>query len=94
VFRRACERHLGELARWSEPSAGMFFWLELNDANVDSRDLIMTKAIEAKILMVPGRAFEIAERAGARYVRASFSTMGDAEIDSALERFARLLREM
>ena len=49
----AADRHLTGLAEWTTPTAGMFAWIKLNGVE-DSEQLIMQKAIDEKVLMVPG----------------------------------------
>ena len=48
----AADRHLTGLAEWTTPTAGMFAWIKLNGVE-DSEQLIMQKAIDEKVLMVP-----------------------------------------
>ena len=91
VFLAAAERHLGGLARWSAPDAGMFVWLELLGV-ADSHVLITQHCAAAKVLLVPGQSF-MPSNAPTSHVRAAFSTASDDEIDEALRRFAALLRE-
>ncbi|KAL7548494.1 hypothetical protein ACHAWF_011813 [Thalassiosira exigua] len=50
-----------------------------------------TKAAQANVLFVPGQSFDPLDRALA-YVRASFSTASDKEMDAATERLAELIR--
>ena len=91
AFLAAAERHLGGLARWSTPDAGMFVWLELLGV-ADSHALITQHCAAAKVLLVPGQSFMPSD-APTSHVRAAFSTASDEEIDEALRRLAALLRE-
>ena len=91
AFLAAAERHLGGLARWSAPDAGMFVWLELLGV-ADSHALITQHCAAAKVLLVPGQSFMPSD-APTSHVRAAFSTASDEEIDEALRRLAALLRE-
>jgi kynurenine/2-aminoadipate aminotransferase len=50
----AATKHLTGLARWSTPSAGMFIWFELLGVK-DSMALIKQRAVEAKVLFIPGQ---------------------------------------
>lgn len=90
VFVRLCQKHLTGLAEWHAPVAGMFVWLRLLRV-ADSQKLIEDKALQAKVILLHGAAFcpkgEISP-----YVRASFSTANDADMDTALSRFGQLLR--
>ncbi|KAJ3049550.1 hypothetical protein HK097_009467 [Rhizophlyctis rosea] len=91
VFLESANRHLTGLAKWTPPDAGMFFWIELLRI-ADSSDLIKTKAMEKKVLLVPGFEFFPNPRK-TPYVRASFSTATPQEIDEAVSRLAELVKE-
>ncbi len=68
----------------------MFVWLNLLGIE-DSAELIREKAVEKKVLLVPGFEFFPNERK-TNYVRAAYSTASESEIDQALERLASLLK--
>tara|TARA_R110002050_G_scaffold296093_1_gene455661 strand:+ start:622 stop:987 length:366 start_codon:yes stop_codon:yes gene_type:complete len=70
-FCKLASKHLDGLAEWSAPEAGMFVWFKLNGIE-DSLDLIQKEAVDAKVLLVPGKAF--VDSGTSPYVRASFST--------------------
>ena len=85
----AAERHLKGLASWSAPEAGMFLWLRLNGID-DTKSLIEEKAAAANVLFVPGQSFDPLDYPSP-YVRASFSTASDEEMNIAMERLAALI---
>lgn len=91
IFIKSAEKYLEGLAEWNVPKAGMFIWLKLLGIK-DSETLIKKKAIEKKVLMVPGFEF-FPNNDITPYVRASFSTATKEEIDEALKRLASLLRD-
>ncbi|KAJ3145662.1 hypothetical protein HK101_002413 [Irineochytrium annulatum] len=91
VFLESAERHLKGLAEWTAPTAGMFVWFKLVGIR-DSSSLITEKAIERKVILVPGFEFFPNPRT-TPYVRASFSTASPEEIDTALQRLAEVIRE-
>ena len=91
AFIQSAEKHLTGLAEWNEPNAGMFVWLKLLGTD-DSAQLIQEKAMEKKVLMVPGFEFFPIERK-TPYVRAAYSTASPEDIDVALARLAELLKE-
>lgn len=72
----------------------MFVWFKLKGIE-DSSDLIMNKAVEKKVLLVPGIEFYChPETSGPNQcVRASFSNVSEQDMDLGLERLASLLRE-
>ena len=91
----AARRHLEGVARFNTPDAGMFLWIELLAGVRDSRLLITQKAVDAKVLFVPGAAFDPTPSGGgawSRHVRAAYSTLRDNEFDTAFTRLASLLR--
>lgn len=92
VLLEAAERHmLHEVADWTTPEAGMFLWLKLRNIR-DTKTLIEEKAAKANVLFVPGQAFDPLDRPSS-FVRASFSTASDEEMDIAMERLVRLVRD-
>jgi len=88
---RAAEAHLVGLAEWFLPSAGMFVWFRLLGID-DTFELIKKKALEEKFLMVPGSAFS-PDGSPSSYVRASYSTSTDEQMDLAVQRLAALLKK-
>eukprot|EP01112_Ceratiomyxa_fruticulosa_P024360 TRINITY_DN996_c0_g1_i1.p1 TRINITY_DN996_c0_g1~~TRINITY_DN996_c0_g1_i1.p1 ORF type:complete len:501 (-),score=122.09 TRINITY_DN996_c0_g1_i1:88-1389(-) len=91
-FLEAAKRHLEGLAEWSVPHAGMFVWFKLLGIK-DSRVLIKEKAVNKKVLLVPGVSFIPNPTTPSNYVRASYSTASLPEMDEALRRLASLLKE-
>jgi kynurenine/2-aminoadipate aminotransferase len=89
VMVAAAEKHLTGLAQWDVPEAGMFLWMKLPFK--DTKALIETKAAQAHVLLVPGQAFDPRNQPSP-YVRASFSTASDDELDTAMARLAGLIR--
>ena len=103
-FLECAERHLGAsneanmgeaLAEWTKPTAGMFCWLKLlGIPHNDSLDLVKVKAVDAKVLFVPGVEFMPSASQGPfPYVRASFSTAAEEDIEEALRRLAVVVRQ-
>eukprot|EP01087_Luapelamoeba_hula_P005909 TRINITY_DN1596_c0_g1_i4.p2 TRINITY_DN1596_c0_g1~~TRINITY_DN1596_c0_g1_i4.p2 ORF type:complete len:191 (-),score=35.13 TRINITY_DN1596_c0_g1_i4:41-613(-) len=97
----SAERHLKGLAEWHIPEAGMFLWFKAIGVKSTER-LIKERALEQKVLFVPGAAFTppvMNPETGkfstppSPYVRASFSVASEMDMDEALRRFAVLLRE-
>eukprot|EP01064_Diplonema_japonicum_P003754 TRINITY_DN12444_c1_g4_i1.p1 TRINITY_DN12444_c1_g4~~TRINITY_DN12444_c1_g4_i1.p1 ORF type:complete len:437 (+),score=99.05 TRINITY_DN12444_c1_g4_i1:46-1311(+) len=90
-FIHYCEKHLTGLAEWVYPKAGMFVWFKFLHV-ADTLDLIMEKAKKEKILLVPGQSF-FTDGKPNNCVRASFSLVTDEQMDEALSRLAKLLRD-
>ncbi|KAG8960043.1 hypothetical protein FRC03_007120 [Tulasnella sp. 419] len=98
IFEAALRRHMTGLAEWTSPVAGMFVWFKLrlpptNDSpEGDSEVVIVTKALEKKVLALPGTSFFANGRKTA-YVRVSFSMLGEDDTDEALRRLALVVKE-
>eukprot|EP01063_Lacrimia_lanifica_P003711 TRINITY_DN12006_c0_g1_i1.p1 TRINITY_DN12006_c0_g1~~TRINITY_DN12006_c0_g1_i1.p1 ORF type:complete len:417 (+),score=114.95 TRINITY_DN12006_c0_g1_i1:64-1314(+) len=90
VFLALCDKHLTGLAEWNVPEAGMFVWFTIPGVS-DTLDLIMKKAKEEKVLLVPGQSF-FTDGKPVNSVRAAFSVASDEEMDEALRRLASLIR--
>ena len=101
MFGSFVEKHLGgaqPVAQWTRPVAGMFFWLKLHlprtDAapEGDSFDLMVTKAVNHNVLLVPGSGF-FPDGARGPYVRASFSQIEPADADEGLRRLRDVIED-
>eukprot|EP01125_Pyxidicula_operculata_P009481 TRINITY_DN3121_c0_g1_i1.p1 TRINITY_DN3121_c0_g1~~TRINITY_DN3121_c0_g1_i1.p1 ORF type:complete len:391 (+),score=56.55 TRINITY_DN3121_c0_g1_i1:238-1410(+) len=91
AFVGAAENHLRGLCEWNIPEAGMFAWMKVRGVE-DTENLIKNRAVAALVLLLPGRVFSTEDKPSP-YVRASFSLATTEEINTALERFAKLLKE-
>ena len=91
VMIEAAHRHLIGLAEWSIPDAGMFLWIRIPGI-VDTKTWIEETAAQSNILLVPGQSFRPGNQIS-HHVRASFSTASDEEMDLAMHRLAKLIRE-
>lgn len=88
----SAERWLKDLAEWHSPSAGMFLWIKLKGV-ADTQQLIMEKALEKEVLLVPGSVFMIDSSKPCPYVRAAFSLSSPEQIDEAFRRLSALIKE-
>jgi 2-aminoadipate transaminase len=87
---RALRAHMPAGVRWSEPTGGMFTWLEVPEGlhTLTLRD----QAIEAGVAFVPGTAFYPGE-GGAREMRLSFSSLGEDDLAEAIRRLAGVIAQ-
>jgi kynurenine/2-aminoadipate aminotransferase len=95
AFFAAAAKHLIDeegkpLAEYRRPTAGMFVWMKLLGVE-DTTQLIMTEAVEKKVLLVPGSAF-FPGAPKTPYVRAAFSVATVEQIDTAMQRLGEMLR--
>src|SRR3989338_1369798 len=89
LFCSLARRELSGLAHFDEPRAGMFLWMQLPNV-ASSESLINQHAMEERGLLVPGTSFD-PQGKPSNYVRASFSTASDAEMEEGLQRLKRAL---
>ncbi|KIJ60401.1 hypothetical protein HYDPIDRAFT_190072 [Hydnomerulius pinastri MD-312] len=90
IFEKALRQHLGDVAEWSTPESGLFFWVKLvlkphGDGESDSDDLISTKAFQNGVIALPGTVFLPNGRKSA-YVRMAFSLLPEESVHEALKR--------
>ena len=85
------ETYLKDKCEWNVPSGGMFHWM--NIVGIDnSEQLIKEKAKDVNVLLLPGNAFYVDERAKkCSFVRASYSIACEEEMEEGIKRFASLL---
>jgi 2-aminoadipate transaminase len=89
AMRGALERCLGALGcRWTVPSGGMFFWVELPDA-MDAMALL-PRAVEAGVAFVPGAAF-YSGTPRHNTLRLSFVTVDPERIEAGIHALAGVL---
>ncbi|KYQ91478.1 hypothetical protein DLAC_08445 [Tieghemostelium lacteum] len=91
-FVAALLEHLGDLVEYNIPQAGMFFWMKLKGIS-DSKKLISQKALEKKVILLPGCAFLTNPSEISSHVRASFSIASSEQMNEALKRLSLLLKE-
>ncbi|KAM9836498.1 kynurenine/alpha-aminoadipate aminotransferase, mitochondrial isoform 2-T2 [Aulostomus maculatus] len=88
----SADKWLADVAEWHAPSAGMFLWIKLKGI-ADTQRLIMEKALEKEVLLVPGGVFMINSSDACPYVRAAFSLSTPQQIDEAFRRLSSLIKE-
>uniref|UniRef100_A0A673BY29 Aminotransferase class I/classII large domain-containing protein n=1 Tax=Sphaeramia orbicularis TaxID=375764 RepID=A0A673BY29_9TELE len=81
-----------DVAEWHAPSAGMFLWIKLKGI-ADTQQLIMEKALEKEVLLVPGGVFMINSSEPCAYVRAAFSLSTPEQMDEAFRRLSSLIKD-
>ncbi|XP_069570915.1 kynurenine/alpha-aminoadipate aminotransferase, mitochondrial [Brachyistius frenatus] len=88
----SADKWLKDVAEWHSPSAGMFLWMKLKGV-ADTQQLIMEKALEKEVLLVPGGVFMINSSDPCPYVRAAFSLSTPEQIDEAFRRLSLLIKD-
>jgi 2-aminoadipate transaminase len=85
----ALKRHMPEEVEWTEPTGGFLTWLSL-PGELDTLSL-RPAATAAGVAYVPGPPFHVGN-AGRNTMRLSFSHLNEAELETAVERLATIVR--
>ena len=92
AMQSALTRHLGELADWTLPHGGLFFWVRLKGGG-DTRALLV-RALERKVAFMPGEAFFANAGAGhGAFMRLNFSHATPEQLERGLAVLAEVIRE-
>ncbi len=89
AMRAALEQHMPPGCRWTVPSGGMFFWVELPEG-VDAMKLL-PQAVEHGMAFVPGAAF-FADHPRLNTLRLSFVTVPPERIAQGIALLAQTLK--
>ena len=92
AMQAALTQHLSELAEWTRPNGGLFFWVRLKGGG-DTRALLV-RALERKVAFMPGEAFFASANAqhGA-FMRLNFSHATPEQLERGLAILAEVIRE-
>jgi 2-aminoadipate transaminase len=85
----ALTRHMPEGVGWTEPTGGFLTWLTLPE-ELDTLAM-RPAAAAAGVAYVPGPPFHVGDR-GRNAMRLSFSHLTEAELETAVERLAGVVR--
>lgn len=88
-FDAALRRHLGNLASWTSPPGGLFFWVTIN-APITPQALLK-QALERGVLFTPGSHF-LAEGGDCQAIRLNFSLASPDDAERGLAILGELLR--
>jgi 2-aminoadipate transaminase len=85
----ALREHMPAAVTWTEPAGGFLTWVTLPEGldTIAMRDA----ALAARVAYVPGPPFHVGD-AGANSMRLSFSHLSEAELATAVERLAGVIR--
>ncbi len=99
LYLHKCELMLSELDRnmpscvkYTRPEGGLFIWCTLPES-IDQQKFVKY-AIEKKVAVVPGQAFNCDENAPSRCFRLNYSTPSDEQIVTGVARLAEAVKEM
>ncbi len=92
-FGSVLDAHFGDLADWSLPEGGLFFWLTLRDRHADTT-AILEAALAEKVVFMPGRPFypDTRHADANRTLRLNFSNATRDDVERGLAVLAPLIR--
>lgn len=91
TMHRALQKHFPPEARWSVPTNGLFFWVDLPET-IDAGLLVRTAVEEAGVAFIPGNAFSVNDpRRAANCLRLNFSNCDPARIEEGIALIAGVL---
>lgn len=91
-FDELLSKHVGELANWTRPAGGLFFWLKLRSSTpIDTRTLL-PEALAAGVAFMPGEPFFADRRQTANAIRLNFSHADPHDADRALATLTSILQ--
>ncbi|AEA70585.1 MULTISPECIES: PLP-dependent aminotransferase family protein [Pseudomonas] len=90
-FQAALHKHFADIADWSVPQGGLFFWLTLRQP-LDTRTLLPA-ALAADVAFMPGEPFFPEPDQHPGHLRLNFSHIDPARLDEGLKRLAGVVRE-
>lgn len=89
AMKAALRAEFGDLLTWTEPRGGFFLWAELPEGF--DGDALLQRAIEARVIFVPGSAFYV-DGTGQRRIRLSFSNPTPERMREGVRRLAAALK--
>eukprot|EP00158_Paraphelidium_tribonemae_P008377 Partr_v1_DN28566_c0_g1_i1_m73330 putative Aminotransferase len=89
---RCMDIELKGLAEWTVPAGGMFLWVRINRVK-DTRKLIKERAVDKKVLCLPGAEF-MPGGGDSPYIRIAYSTASETEMTEAVKRLRSLLESI
>jgi 2-aminoadipate transaminase len=88
----ALQEHLGGVARWRSPTAGVFTWVELPEGT-DATALLSTALDTEGVAFFPGSAFAVGgDGFASNCVRLNFSHCGPERIREGVARLGRVMK--
>ncbi|MGH2544367.1 MAG: aminotransferase class I/II-fold pyridoxal phosphate-dependent enzyme, partial [Ardenticatenaceae bacterium] len=84
-------QHFPAGTRWTQPTGGMFIWVELSGG--EETTILLKRAVEEeRVAFIPGRAFAVNDHSRASHcLRLNFSNASVAQIEDGIERLARVV---
>lgn len=91
AMQAALERHFGDLAEWTAPPGGLFFWLRMRERR-DMRELL-PELLERGVAFMPGEVFFPRGSGDIGYARLNFSHATHEQMERGLGLVEDAVRE-
>lgn len=91
VMLGAMDKHFPKWAKYNSPDGGLFVWVEL-PKSIDAMELFNRCVAEEKVAFMPGQIFFDEAKGNENYMRMSYSSSSDEDIEAGIERIARVLK--
>lgn len=92
LMLEALEKYMPKEVKFTRPEGGLFLWCTLPDGI--ALDDFMKKAIEQKVFVVTGKAFNCDENAPSDSFRLNYSMPSDEEIDKGIRILGDIIRDL
>ncbi|HSH02890.1 MAG TPA: PLP-dependent aminotransferase family protein [Anaerolineae bacterium] len=79
-------------ARWTQPHAGMFIWVEL-PPHINTKDLLQQSIDQEKVAFIPGYAFAVDKKSGTNCLRLNYSNCDPDLITDGIARLANVINQ-
>ncbi|XP_060134685.1 kynurenine/alpha-aminoadipate aminotransferase, mitochondrial-like isoform X1 [Zootoca vivipara] len=88
----AADKWLTGLAEWHAPNSGLFLWIKIKGVS-DTFQVVMEKALEKGVSLLPGKPYMIDPSEPSPHVRVSYSFATPDEMDRGFQILAELIKE-
>lgn len=92
AMQAALQRHFGDIADWTLPRGGLFFWLRLR-GELEATRAVLDQALAQGVAFMPGEAFFAEPALGRQCLRLNYSRSTPEEMERGLALLARCLHE-
>ena len=100
LYKEKCETMLNAMeehfpkgkVEWTVPDGGIFLWCTC--PTLDDVSVVVNKALEKKVAIVPGSNFAIDQNLPSNQFRLNFSSASKADIAEAIKRLGEVLTEI
>ncbi|MBR6725929.1 MAG: PLP-dependent aminotransferase family protein [Clostridia bacterium] len=100
LYRKKCnlmldamDKHFPKEVKYTRPEGGLFLWVTLPDNAKKTMPEIVQEALNNKVAVVPGTAFNCDVAAPSNSFRLNYSTPSDEQIVRGIEILGKILRE-